>query len=149
MAIFATISDIQDYEPDILQYGIPEFDDALTKAQADVERFLRINWWPTVQAGRYDITVVGSFATMDPTLLQPEQLARATSYCALGYYIFPRLSKFEPDMDVFQIKLDYYKKSYAEEIDLVIRDGVKYDLNDDGSISAAEREPNYFLRLKR
>lgn len=149
MATFATIANVQEYEPDILEYGIPNFDDALAKAQADVERFLRINWWPTLQIGRYDITIVGNFAVMNPDLLNESQLTRATVYCALGYYIYPRLSKFEPDMDVFQIKLDYYKKAYAEEIDLVVRDGVEYDVNEDNSFSAAEKEPNYFLRLKR
>jgi hypothetical protein len=147
---FATITDIQEYEPDILNYGIPDFDDALTKAQADVERYLRINWWPTMQMGRYDITVINSrYSEMEASKLSDSQLARATVYAALGYYIFPRLSKFEPDMDVFQIKYDYYKKMYAEEIDLVIRDGVEYDANDDNAITDNEKIPNYFLRLKR
>lgn len=146
---FATISDIQQYEPDVLNYGIQNFDDALTKAQADVERFLRINWWPTMQVGKYDITVVGVNLEMDANKLTASQFTRATVYCALGYYIYPRLSKFEPEMDVFQMKLDYYKKMYAEEIDLVIRDGVEYDLDSSGTITDAERSPTYFLRLKR
>lgn len=149
MATFATIANVQEYEPDILEYGIPNFDDALAKAQADVERYLRINWWPTQLMGAYDITLVGNFAVMDPELLNASQLTRATVYCALGYYVYPRLSKFEPDMDMFQVKLDYYKKAYAEEIDLVARDGVEYDYNDDNIFSSAEKETNYFLRLKR
>lgn len=145
---FATINDIQEYEPDILNYGLPDFDDALTKAQSDVERHLRINWWPTQQYHKYDITFVQP-VEMDATKLTDSQFTRATVYCALGYYIYPRLSKFEPDMDMFQMKLDYYKKMYAEEIDLVIRDGVEYDIDDSGTISSAEKTPNYFLRLKR
>lgn len=147
---FATISDIQEYEPDILNYGLPDFDDALTKAQADVERYLRIHWWPTAQTGRYDITVMNyRYAEMDETLLTSSQLTRATVYHALGYYIFPRLSKFEPNLDVFQIKYDYYKKMFAEEIDLVIRDGVEYDVNNDNTVDNSEKVPNYFGRLKR
>jgi hypothetical protein len=86
---------------------------------------------------------------MNPELLNPDQLTRATVYCALGYYVYPRLSKFEPDLDVFQIKLDYYKKAYAEELDLVIRDGVEYDIDEDNTFSTSEKEPNSFLRLKR
>jgi hypothetical protein len=147
MAIFASINDILEYEPEVLNYGIPSFDDALIKASQDVDRFLRINWWPTV--GKYDITYVGNNVTFEPELLDAAQLARATVYCALGYYIFPRLSKFEPNLDVFQIKYDYYKKMYAEEIDLVIRDGVAYDYNRDGSFNEAEKEQTYFLRLQR
>ena len=45
MAItLATISDIQTYEPDIIDFGIPEFTDEISKAQADVFRDLRIQW---------------------------------------------------------------------------------------------------------
>lgn len=146
---FATIDDIQEYEPDILNFGIQNFDDALTKAQADVERYLRVNWWPSQQIGRFDITVVGTNLEMDANKLTDSQMTRAAVYCALGYYIYPRLSKFEPTLDIFQMKMDYYKKMYAEEIDMVIRDGVEYDLDSNGTISDAEKVPQYFLRLKR
>lgn len=146
---FATITDITEYEPDILNYGLPEFDDAIAKAEQDVKRYLRVNWWPSQQIGRFDITIVGFNAEMDETKLTDSQFTRATVYCALGYYIYPRLSKFEPTLDVFQMKYDYYKKMYAEEIDMVIRDGIEYDIDDDGNVTAAEKTPNYFLRLKR
>jgi len=146
---FATITDITAYEPDILNYGLPNFDDAIAKAEQDVKRYLRVNWWPSQQIGRFDITIVGFNAEMDETKLTDSQFTRATVYCALGYYIYPRLSKFEPTLDVFQMKYDYYKKMYAEEIDMVIRDGIEYDVDDDGNVTAAEKTPNYFLRLKR
>jgi hypothetical protein len=146
---FATITNITEYEPDILNYGLPEFDDAIAKAEQDVKRYLRVNWWPSQQIGRFDITIVGFNAEMDETKLTDSQFTRATVYCALGYYIYPRLSKFEPTLDVFQMKYDYYKKMYAEEIDMVIRDGIEYDVDDDGNVTAAEKTPNYFLRLKR
>ena len=112
MAIFATISDIQQYEPDVLNFGIQNFDDALSKAQADVERYLRSNWWPTQQIGRFDITIVGTNVEMDADKLTASQMTRAAVYAALGYYIYPRLSKFEPTLDIFQMKMDYYKKMY-------------------------------------
>lgn len=146
---FADISDLQEYEPDVLNYGIPNFDDALSKAQADVERYLRVNWWPSQQIGRFDVTIVGTNVELDANKLTESQFTRATVYCALGYYIYPRLSKFEPEMDVFQMKLDYYKKMFAEEINMVIRDGVEYDLDSSGDITDAEKVPQYFLRLKR
>lgn len=146
---FATITDITEYEPDILNYGLPNFDDAIAKAEQDVKRYLRVNWWPSQQIGRFDITIIGFNAEMDETKLTDSQFTRATVYCALGYYIYPRLSKFEPDLDVFQMKYDYYKKMYAEEIDMVIRDGVEYDVDGDGNVTDAEKVTNYFLRLKR
>ena len=149
MAISATISDVLNYEPQIQDYGIHDFDDALTKAQADVERYLRIHWWPTQQIGKYDITIIGLNAEMDSSKLDSEQLTRATVFAALAYYIYPKLSKFEPDLDVFQVKMDYYKGRFHEEIDLVIRDGVEYDIDNDGTVTDVEKEPSYFLRLQR
>ena len=146
---FATISNVLEYEPDIQEYGIHNFDDALTKSQADVERHLRIHWWPTQQIGKYDITVIGLNAEMNADLLTDSQLTRATVYHALAYYIYPQLSKFEPDLDVFQVKMEYYKQRFAEEIDLVIRDGVEYDIDNDGTVTDVEKEPSYFLRLQR
>jgi hypothetical protein len=47
------------------------------------------------------------------------------------------------------MKYDYYKKMYAEEIDMVIRDGIEYDVDNNNIVTAAEKTPNYFLRLKR
>lgn len=146
---FATIEDVLEYEPTIQDYGVYEFDDALSKAQADVERYLRIHWWPTQQIGKYDITIIGINAEMNADLLTESQLTRATVFNALAYYIFPKLSKFEPDMDVFQIKMDYYKSRYQEEIQAVILDGVEYDIDSDDNITDVEKEPSYFLRLQR
>ena len=146
---FATINDVLEYEPQIQDYGIYDFDDALSKAQADVERHLRIHWWPTQQIGKYDITVIGLNVEMNAALLTESQFTRATVFYALAYYIFPRLSKFEPDLDVFQIKMDYYKSRFAEEIQAVILDGVEYDIDGDDTITDVEKEPSYFLRLQR
>tara|TARA_R110000796_G_scaffold123417_1_gene237772 strand:- start:642 stop:1091 length:450 start_codon:yes stop_codon:yes gene_type:complete len=149
MATFANISDVLEYEPDIQNFGIFDFDGALSKAQADVERYLRIHWFPTQQIGRDDITIIGYHSEMNPDLLTPSQLTRSTVFCALAYYIYPSLSKFEPDLDVFQVKMEYYKSRYQEEIQAVILDGVEYDLNSDGSVQNSEKEPSYFLRLQR
>ena len=149
MATFATISNVKEYEPTILDYGVQDFDDSLIKAQADVERYLRINWWPTQQIGKYDITIIGTNLEMDANKLTPSQMTRATVYCALGYYIYSKLSRFEPELDMFHMKMEYYKRMYSEEIDLVIRDGVEYDIDSNGIITDAEKTPSYFLRLRR
>ena len=149
MAVFATISDVLEYEPDIQNYGIHDWDGALTKAQADVERHLRIHWWPTQQIGKYDITVIGLNSEMNADLLTASQHTRATVYYALAYFIYPSLSKFETDLDILQVKMDYYKSRFSEEITAVIQDGVEYDIDSDGNVTDAEKEPAYFLRLQR
>ena len=150
MTTLATVSDIQEFEPDILDFGIPDFENELTKAQNDVFRDLRIKWWPTMQRGLYDLKVLAT-GNLEPDedLYVASQLSRACVYNALGYHIYPKLAKFEPDEDLFERKMKFYREEYAREMDLVIRDGVEYDMDSSGTIESVEKEPTYFLRLKR
>lgn len=151
MAItLATISDIQEYEPDILEFGIPDFDDELTKAQQDVFRDLRIQWWPTQMVALYDLKYLSTGQQEpDDDLYTASQLSRACVYQALGFHIYPKLAKFEPDQDIFERKMDHYRKEYARELDLVLRDGVEYDLDSSGTVEDTEKEASHYLRLKR
>ncbi len=150
MPTLATISDIQEYEPDIQDFGIPEFSSEITKAQNDVFRDLRIRWWPTYMIGKYDITRLTTNASEpDDDLYTASQLTRATCYNALGFHIYPKLAKFEPDQDLFERKMEFYRQEYERELDLVLRDGVEYDADSSGTVDNSEREPTHYLRLKR
>ena len=95
MAItLAQISDVKEYEPDITNFGVQNFDEELTKAQNDVFRDLRIRWWPTQQIGLYDIKyVAGGAIEPDEDLYTASQLSRACVYNALGFHIYPKLSR--------------------------------------------------------
>jgi hypothetical protein len=151
MAItLATISDIESYEPDITNFGIPDFDGELVKAQQDVFRDLRIQWYPTYRHGQYDISVLTS-GTIEPDedLYTASQLTRAACYNALGFHIYPKLAKFEPDEDLFERKMKFYREEYEREFSLILRDGVEYDADSSGTVSESEKEATYFLRLKR
>jgi len=146
----ATISDVQSFEPDILDFGIPDFDEEITKAQNDVFRDLRIRWWPTQQIGLYDLRRLASGQIEpDEDLYTASQLTRATVYNALGFHVYPKLAKFEPDQDLFERKMEFYRKEYERELDLVLRDGVEYDADSSGAVTDTEKEPQHFLRLKR
>jgi hypothetical protein len=136
MATLATITDIKEYEPDIENYGINDFTAEITKAQNDVFRDLRIRWWPTQQLGLYDVKFLTT-GQIDPDddLYTASQLTRVCCYQALGFHIYPKLAKFEPDMDIFERKMDFYRK--------------EYDLDSSGTVDDAEREPTHYLRLKR
>tara|TARA_A100001201_G_scaffold102178_2_gene87755 strand:+ start:6488 stop:6940 length:453 start_codon:yes stop_codon:yes gene_type:complete len=150
MATLLTISDIQEYEPDILNYGVPDFATEITRAQNDVFRDLRIKWWPTQTIGLYDLKyIAGGNTEPDEDLYTPSQLTRAAVYQCLGYHIYPTLSKFEPDQDIFERKMLFYREEYQREFDLVLRDGVEYDLDSSGTVDDTEREATHFLRLKR
>lgn len=151
MAItLATINDVVAYEPDIENYGIQDFDADIAKAQQDVFRDLRIRWWPTQAIGLYDARyITGGNLEPDEDLYTASQLTRACVYNALGFHIYPKLSRFEPDIDVFERKMEHYRKEYEREIDLVLRDGVEYDLDSSGVVTDNEREATHYLRLKR
>lgn len=150
MATLLTISDIQEYEPDILSYGIPEFSSEITQAQSDVFRDLRIRYWPTQQIGLYDLKYLASGQLEpDEDLYTASQLTRAAVYQALGFHIYPRLAKFDEQVDIFERKMEFYRREYEREMDLVLRDGVEYDLDSSGTVEDAEKEPTHYLRLKR
>jgi hypothetical protein len=151
MAIsLCTISDIQEFEPDILDYGIPTLSNEITRANADVVRDIRIKWWPTQQIGVYDINYLGANSVeMNEDLLTVSQWTICAVYQALGFHILPKLAKFEVDGDIFERKMDYYRKEYEREFDLILRDGVEYDLDSSGTIENREKEAQHYLRLKR
>ena len=151
MAItLAQISDILEYEPDILEFGIPDFDGEITKAQNDVFRDLRIRWWPTQTVGLYDLKYLATGNNEpDEDLFTASQLTRACVYNALGFHIYPKLAKFEPETDLFERKMEFYRKEYEREMDLVLRDGVEYDADSSGIVDDSEKAPTYYLRLKR
>lgn len=145
-----TISDIQEYEPDILSFGIPDFDAEITRAQQDVFRDLRIRFWPTYHIGRYDLTRLNTGnVEPDEDLYTASQLTTAAVYNVLGFHIFPKLAKFDVETDLFERKMEYYRKEYEREFDLILRDGVEYDADSSGTVDEAEKEPQYYLRLKR
>jgi hypothetical protein len=45
--------------------------------------------------------------------------------------------------------MEYYSKRFEHEMDLILREGVEYDINDDSTVSIEESAPVTSLRLKR
>jgi hypothetical protein len=149
MATFATDSDLLDYEPDIANYGIQQFTDLHEMTFADIIRLLRIEWWPKSDYGRFDISILASKPEMNEDLVLKAQFTRAACYHVLAYYIYPRLSTFDPQGDVFREKMAYYKEKFREEFNLCLREGVKYDFDSSGTIEESENDPVHFNRLIR
>ena len=148
-------SDITSYQPDVLEFGIANFDTQLQFAEDDVLRQIREEWWERYRhTVRYkDITKVTSLE-MNNSKLTDAQWKRAVIYKALAEYIYPQLTKWKDPQggdgqDAFQVQIDFYRKKYAEEFQAVLRDGVEYDEDGGGSISASEKEPIHNLRLVR
>lgn len=148
---YATLDDLLQVEPTIQDYGILDWDAELARSETEVNRVLAVRWWPSyANKGRYnDITHISGGPIMDVTKLDPTQWRQATVYHALAYHICPKLTKFEPDQDRFQVMMDYYRGRFEHEMDLCIREAVRYDENDDGNFSDSERVQDTSLRLRR
>ena len=135
---FSEDKDLQNLVPDILQLGIDTFSDEHDKAQSDIIRELRIGWWDKK----------GLSGELDSTLLTDTQFTRCASYLVLWKYALPQLTNWV-DGDRFQSMINFYKSRYGEELDSILRDGIEYDTNDDGTVSDQEKKSIHSGRLTR
>lgn len=145
MTAFATVDDLLSVDPTIQDFGILDWDTELARSQTEITRVLSVRWWPTFRKtfGLSDTTLINA------ALLDPAQWTQATVYHALAYHISPKLSKFEPDHDRFQEMMKYYQGRFEHEMDLCIREGVRYDADEDNTFSDAEKASDTSLRLRR
>lgn len=147
---FATTADLKDIDATVEDYGVIDFDTALSRAEDDVVKLLKARWWPEYTRGWHlDITRTNLFPQLNADQLDPTQWTQVTGYIALADYIYPKLSKFEQDTDRFYNMMTYYKKRAMELFDLEVRSGVRYDLDDNNVFNQQESEQTEFLRLKR
>jgi hypothetical protein len=138
----STDSDLMVYQPEILQYGIDEFTSEHAKAEADILRKVRDEWWPKAP---YTGT------ELDSTRLTESQFTRCAVYRVLSEYALPQLTKWnaEGDEDKFQVMMKHYKNKYEEEFTSILRDGIEYDANADNVIQDTEKRVIHTRRLAR
>jgi hypothetical protein len=151
MANFSSDSDLTFYQPDILTFGISAFTNYHALAREDIERDLRIRWWPVYVKQTYrDISLLNT-TEMNATLLTDAQFKRLSVYKVIGYYACPQLTKFNSNdnLDRFQVMMKHYKQLYADELETILRDGVEYDADDSNTIADAEKAPYHRLQLIR
>ena len=142
---YATIDDLLQVEPTITDMGVLDWEVELARSEQEINRVLNVRWYKTFQARN------GTQASIDATLLDPTQWTQATVYHALAYHIAPKLTQFgqEGAQDRFQVMMDYYSGRFEHEMDLCLREGVRYDANDNGTITTDESSPTIQLRLIR
>ena len=154
MANFSTDADLQIYQPDILDFGVTSFTtptDYHALVREDIERDLRIKWFPVYQRNiEEDISVLETIE-MDGTKLTDTQWNRCSVFKLLADYACPLLTKFNSDdnLDRFQMMQKYYQTEYEKEFQNVLRDGVEYDDDNSGTITSSEKEAYHRLRLIR
>lgn len=142
---YATLADLLAVEPNIQEYGVIEWDTEIARSETEVNRVISVRWWPTRRKNRG----LKDADLIDTTRLDPTQWKQATVYHALAYHICPKLTQFAPDKDKFQIMMDYYRGRFEHEMDLCIREGVRYDTDDNGTFSDEEKASDTSLRLRR
>tara|TARA_R110000787_G_scaffold279942_1_gene390373 strand:+ start:41 stop:454 length:414 start_codon:yes stop_codon:yes gene_type:complete len=135
---FSTDANLVDLIPDILSLGITQFTDEHPKAQSDIERELRIKWWPKK----------GISGEMDNTKLTDAQFTRCASYLVLWLYALPQLTNWVED-DRFMHMITFYRARYGEELEAILNDGVEYDADGDGTVQDDEKIANDANRLDR
>lgn len=143
---YADFDDLKQVEPNIDEYGVLEWDTELARSESEINRVLKVRWYQAYQKAHPSIANV----EFDPTLLDPTQLTQATVYHSLAYHIAPKLTQFsgaEPDR--FQVMMNYYQGRFEHEMDLILREGVRYDLDDDGTVENTEKKSVNPLRLVR
>ena len=63
--------------------------------------------------------------------------------------MYPALTSFLPEGDKFQELMRYYREEADREFDLILRRGVLYDSDGDGTVTTSELTPVNFGRLVR
>ena len=148
----STDADLIKYQPDILTFGIDEFTDEHAKARDDILRKLRDEWWVRSRnVTNYDISRSLPSLEMDDARLTESQLERCAVYRVLSEYALPQLTKWnnEGSEDRFQVMMMHYRKKYNEEFNSILRDGVLYDFDNDGTVEATEKQPFHTRRIIR
>lgn len=143
--VFATIFDLKQVEPNIDSYGVLDWDSELASASEEVLRILRVRWYKDYQRRHPSIHQ----QDLNPQLLRADQFQKATVFYALAYHICTKLTQFTPEQDRFRVMMEYYQGRFEHEMDLILREGVDYDLNEDQVFDIAERGVRDTQRLKR
>ena len=135
---FSSDADLMDIIPDIRSFGIDSFSTDHAKAQADIERKIRADWWDKR----------GFSGELKAQYLTDSQWTRANAYLVLWKYALPQLTNWV-DGDRFQGMIDFYKSRFSEEMEAVFKDGVEYDDDNNGTIDDDEKTPINDGRLVR
>lgn len=143
---YATLDDLLQVEPTIQEYGVLDWDTELERSTTEVRRVLKVRWW--LQYSKQHASIINT----DPvwTQLDDTQFTQATVYHALAYHICPKLTQFSgAEPDKFQVMMQFYQGRFEHEMDLILREGVRYDLDDDSTYERTENTPQNTLRLVR
>tara|TARA_R110000803_G_scaffold36946_4_gene79573 strand:+ start:1866 stop:2276 length:411 start_codon:yes stop_codon:yes gene_type:complete len=126
---YSSDADLLELIPDILDLGIDSFFLEHPKAELDIQRELRIKWWPRK----------GISGEMDNAKLTATQFTTVSTYLVMWRYALPMLTNWV-DGDRFGNMIDFYRARYGEELEAILSDGVDYDADGDGTVANSEKQ---------
>jgi hypothetical protein len=135
---YATNTQLQAVQPSIVNHGITDFTAQLTEAEADVKRYIEVNWFNKTYSQGFNGIGRKIGATFDASKLVDAQWQRATVYRARYAHILPLLSPFAVGGDTFREMIEHYRNRFVEEMDMEMAQGVQYDGDSDGNITESE-----------
>ncbi len=142
---YSTDADVQELFPDLQDYDNLSFSDDHARTQADIQRKLRIDWYPMYLQS---VKNASSTSEMDNTKLTDSQFKNASVYHVLSYYILPKLSDFV-EGDKFTSAMEFYRTRFEEEFDAILADGVEYDSDGDSTITNKEKSVKTSVYMRR
>lgn len=143
---YASFNDLKQVEPTIDEYGVLDWDVELARSESEINRILKVRWYQAYQKAHPSLIGVD----LDTDKIDSTQFTQVTVYHCLAYSIAPKLTTFSgTDPDRFQVMMEYYRGRFEHEMDLILREGVRFDLDDDGTVEYDEKQSVNPLRLVR
>lgn len=127
---YSSDTDLQSYQPDILDLGISSFTAEHNLAKNDIDREIQIKWFDKIY----------SHKVFDADKLDGTSLKALSVYLVLWKYALPKLSNWV-DSDRFMSMIDFYKTRYNDELNDLIAMGIRYDHDDNGTVEQDEIVP--------
>lgn len=143
---YHTEDDLVEVRPNILSYGVSDFEPQMEESESIINRTLESRWYRAAAAEngldfRTDV--------FNPALvLTTSQVKRLATYKSLQL-CYLHLMKEAPDPDAFERQMSTFKKLYDEEMQEVLGAGIDYDWDESGVIEAGENLQPTYRRLQR
>lgn len=124
---YATAANLNFYAPEVYEGDTEDWDTELALAETDIKNQVQVKWYDQVK----------NPGTFDSSKLHGGQWEKATVYQALVAYVLPKMSTFRVE-DTFIEQIHFYKDRLKDELNIQFALGIKYDDNNDGTITADE-----------
>ena len=139
---YSTDDDLIKFRRDILELGVDNWDEQHDEAELIINRDLQSSWYVDIAKE------IGVSDVFDPLLLDADQLLRLSVYKTLEIAYLTLDHEYESDP--FFRHRNTFKELYDEELKKLIKSGIRYDWNKDGTFSSIEsltRSPRRVVRI--